>query len=173
MMTKSIVESDKLVPVATITAVHGIGGAVKVRAYSGDLEALAQYRTFTTSTGTLWQVKRWQLGPKTAIAHFTHLNSRTEAELLIGTELYIKAEELPRPGVNEYYYRDLIGLTVIGIDGEEVGAVTAVHNYGAGDILEIQPGSQDQSKMMIFNENNVQEVDLERRRLVIHREALV
>ena len=90
----------------------------------------------------------------------------TTAEALRGTELYADRGRLPAPDEDEFYHADLIGLTAIGTDGQAVGTVRAVHDFGAGDILEIV-GAGGPPRMLPFTREAVPEIDLAGGRLVI------
>jgi len=67
------------------------------------------------------------------------ITTRDEAERLNGIELYVPREKLPATDEDEYYHADLIGLAAVTTADEALGRVVAIHNFGAGDILEIAP----------------------------------
>lgn len=74
------------------------------------------------------------------IAHVDNINDRTAAESLRGTELYVNRDTLPALAANEYYQTDLIGMSVVGANVNSPSKVVAIHNFGAGDILELDNG---------------------------------
>jgi 16S rRNA processing protein RimM len=73
------------------------------------------------------------------VATLEGVTTREEAERLNGIELYVAREKLPDAGENEYYHADLIGLAAVTPTNEPLGRVVAIHNFGAGDIIEIAP----------------------------------
>ena len=95
---------------------------------------------------------------------------RNAAEALRGLELYILRESLPAPEEDEFYVTDLIGVTAFAPDGERLGAVKSVHDFGAGDLLEIQP-AEGASWWLPFTREAVPELSLAARRIVAVKPA--
>lgn len=121
-------QSDKPVTLAVITGAHGVAGEVRVKLFGEELDA---YRSFN---GGALVMERYRNG----IARFTGIGDRNAAEALRGTELTVPRSSLPPLGEGEYYHVDLIGLTALTVDGEPLGNVVAVDNFGAGDVIEIE-----------------------------------
>ena len=92
--------------------------------------------------------------------------TREEAERLNGLELYVAREKLPAAEDDEYYHADLIGLAAENAAGEPIGRVVAIHNFGAGDIIEIAP-TRGATMLLPFTNAVVPMVDLEGGRVVI------
>jgi 16S rRNA processing protein RimM len=92
--------------------------------------------------------------------------SREDAERLNGIELYIARDKLPETDEDEYYHADLIGLAAVNAANEAIGRVIAIHNFGAGDIIEIAPASGP-TLLLPFTNAVVPTVDLANRRVVI------
>jgi 16S rRNA processing protein RimM len=101
------------------------------------------------------------------VARLAGVCDRTAAEALRNVKLYVRRARLPGPEPREFYYADLIGLAVVATDGREVGTVVAVHNFGAGDLVEIQPPG-GATVMLPFTEANVPTVDLAAGRLTVN-----
>ena len=72
------------------------------------------------------------------IARFGGVADRTAAEALRGTALTVSRDDLPPLADGEYYYADLVGLPALSTNGELLGHVVAVENFGAGDVIEIE-----------------------------------
>ncbi|HKS64657.1 MAG TPA: ribosome maturation factor RimM, partial [Xanthobacteraceae bacterium] len=89
------------------------------------------------------------------------------AEALTNTRLYVARAKLPKPADDEFYHADLIGLAATTADGAAFGTVKAVHNFGAGDLLEIEPASGGTSVMLPFTETSVPTVDIAGRKLIV------
>lgn len=107
-------------------------GEVRLKVFA---EKLSAHRSFNDGALTL---KALRDGPNGAIARFAEIADRTAAEKLRGTELSVPRSALPPLGEGEYYHADLIGLTAIAENGDPIGTVIEVENFGAGDVLEIE-----------------------------------
>lgn len=157
---------EKLVCMAVITAPHGVAGAMKLKCYTDIPKDIAAYNPFTSKTGD-WsftvRVKGEAKGQ--LIIAVDGVDSRERAEALRGLELYIPHNRLPEPARDEFYYEDLIGLLAISPTGSAIGKVVSVHDYGAGDILEIEmdtraKGKKPRRELIPFNKNTVTAVDI-------------
>ena len=131
----------KLIPLAKIGAVHGVKGEVRVKPY-GEAEMLNQYGKLETSEGTKFKITRMRPQKNMLVVKFEGINTRDEAQALNGIELFVDRAKLPAPDEDEFYIEDLIGMGVLYENGEQVGEVIAVQNFGAGDMLEISPGGK-------------------------------
>ncbi|WP_232834060.1 MULTISPECIES: ribosome maturation factor RimM [unclassified Sphingomonas] len=120
------------VTLAVVVGAHGIHGQVRLKVFADDI---AGYRRFNGGALTL---KSAQAGPNGTIARFAEVPDRTAAEALRGTELTVPRSALPPLGEGEYYHADLIGLPVETPEGETLGRVVLVENFGAGDVIEIE-----------------------------------
>jgi 16S rRNA processing protein RimM len=100
------------------------------------------------------------------VATIKGIATREDAERLNGIELYIAREKLPETDEDEYYHADLIGLAAVNAANEPLGRVTAIHNFGAGDIIEIAP-AQGPTMLLPFTNAVVPTVDLAGGRVVI------
>lgn len=127
---------DKPVTLAAVTGAHGVTGEVRLKLFGEGVEALRRYRAFNDSTLTLKKLR--DDGKGGAIAGFEEVADRTAAEKLRGTALTVPRSAMPELEEGEYYYADLIGLRAVSTEGEALGTVIAVENFGAGDVLEIE-----------------------------------
>ena len=151
-----------------IAAPHGVKGLVRVRSYTEDPAAISDYGDLSNAAGDrVYRLTVQGNGPKgTLLCRIDGIADRTAAAALRGQELYVARDRLPDTGDAEtFYHADLIGLAVETPGGEAVGRVAAVHNFGAGDVLEIERG--DGSELIVpFTRAVVPTVDLGRRRIV-------
>ena len=129
--------SERPVTLAVITGAHGVTGEVRLKLFSDDPANLKRYAAFTAAGRTL-TLKAIRPGKNGAIARFAEVADRNAAEALRGTELTVPRSALPELEEGEYYHADLLGLPCVSSEGEELGVVVAVENFGAGDILEIE-----------------------------------
>ncbi len=97
---------------------------------------------------------------------FSGITSREAAEALKGTELFIARDALPKAGAEEFYHADLIGLEAQDSEGRVLGAIAAIHNYGAGDIVEITRSDGD-SVLLAFTRETVPVIDIPGGRVVV------
>lgn len=134
-------DSEKRICLAKITTAHGIKGQVKLHVYTEDPQSLEDYGPlFTSETGTA-TLKITLASPmnKFWLANIEDIADRTAAEKLRGTELWVDRDKLPAPEEGQHYHADLIGLPAQDDQGSEIGKIIAVVNFGAGDLLDIQP----------------------------------
>ncbi len=128
--------SDKPVTLAAVTGAHGVAGEVRLKLFGEGVDALKPLRSFNGGTLTLLKIRSDNKGG--AIARFAEVTDRTSAEQLRGTALSVSREVLPDLAEDEFYFSDLIGLSVVTGRGDTLGRVCAVENFGATDIVEIE-----------------------------------
>jgi 16S rRNA processing protein RimM len=100
------------------------------------------------------------------VATFKGIATRNDAEKLNGIELYVPREKLPDTDDDEYYHADLIGLAAVNAADEPLGRVVAIHNFGAGDIIEIAPPA-GATMLLPFTNAVVPTIDIAGGRVVI------
>jgi 16S rRNA processing protein RimM len=153
--------------VARIGAAHGVRGAVKLWTFTEDPLAVKAYGPLTTRDGARqFEVTHVREARDHLVATFKGVASREDAERLNGIELYIAREKLPETDDDEYYHADLIGLAAVNAANEPLGRVVAIHNFGAGDIIEIAP-PHGSTMLLPFTNAVVPTVDLAGGRVVI------
>src|SRR5712672_3203588 len=153
--------------VARIGAPHGVRGAVKLWTFTEDPLAVTRYGPLMAKDGARqFEVTHAREAKDHLVASFRGVTTREEAEKLNGIELYIAREKLPATDDDEYYHADLIGLAAVTSANEPLGRVIAIHNFGAGDIIEIAP-PQGATMLLPFTNAVVPAVDLANGRVVI------
>ena len=153
--------------VARIGAAHGVRGAVKLWTFTEDPLAVKAYGPLVTKDGARsFEVATAREAKGHLVATFKGVASREDAERLNGIELYIAREKLPETDDDEYYHADLIGLAAVNAANEPLGRVVAIHNFGAGDIIEIAPPG-GATLLLPFTNAVVPIVDLKGGRVVI------
>lgn len=134
---------DNPVQLAVIGAAHGIKGEVRVKTYTGDPMDLGSYGLLYDAAGKSYEIVSIRPAKTVVVVRFAGVDDRNAAEALNGTELYVDHAQLPQDlEEDEFYYTDLIGLTVRDSDGATYGKVSAVFNFGGGDVLEIKEGGK-------------------------------
>jgi 16S rRNA processing protein RimM len=153
--------------IARIGAPHGVRGAVKLWIFTEDPMAVLHYGPLATKDGKRhFEVVSARQAKDHLVATLKGVNSRDEAERLNGLELYIPREKLPATEADEYYHADLIGLAAVNAADEPIGRVVAIHNFGAGDIIEIAP-PRGSTLLLPFSNAVVPTIDLAGGRVVI------
>ena len=153
--------------VARIGAAHGVRGAVRLWTFTEDPFAVKDYGPLTTKDGARqFEVTHVREAKDHLVATLKGVTTREDAERLNGIELYIAREKLPATDDDEYYHADLIGLAAVNAANEPLGRVTAIHNFGAGDIIEIAP-AHGPTMLLPFTNAVVPTVDLAGGRVVI------
>ena len=153
--------------VARIGAAHGVRGAVKLWTFTEDPLAVKRYGPLATKDGARrFEVASAREAKGHLVATLKGVTTREEAERLNGVELYVAREKLPATDEDEYYHADLIGLAAVTPKDEPLGRVVAIHNFGAGDIIEIAP-PHGATMLLPFSNAVVPTVDLAGGRVVI------
>lgn len=168
-MTAAKPATDPLICLGVIVAAHGVRGEVKIKVFGGAAQNWLGYGPLTDADGNRpIKLRRLREARGGAVAEIEGVTTREAAEALRGTELYVRRSALPAPAADEFYQADLIGLVAASTSGEILGTVIAVHNFGAGDILEIEGENGGEPSLMApFRQDVVPEVDLAKRRVVI------
>ncbi|MDT9597574.1 ribosome maturation factor RimM [Sphingosinicella rhizophila] len=129
--------TEKQVALAAVAGAHGISGEVRLKLFADSIESLSRHKLLWAGKRqlTLTSVKG---GGGAPIARFGEIRDRDAAEALRGTVLSVPRSALPPLEEGEYYHADLIGLPCESKNGEPLGNVVAVENFGAGDIIEVE-----------------------------------
>ncbi len=124
-------QSQKTVCVGKIAGAHGVKGLAKIHPYCEDMSLLEQVIEF--------DITLKNSNGKHMLATIKGVHIREDIEKLKGTELHVHREALSEvEDEDTYYVEDLIGLTVVDSQGDEIGIVRDVPDYGAGELLEIR-----------------------------------
>jgi 16S rRNA processing protein RimM len=141
---------------------QGLHGEVRIRSFTAAPEAIADYGPLEDEDGTRkFEIESLRVTAKALTARLKGVESREQAEALTGTKLYAPRSRLPEREEDEWYHSELIGLAAQGPNGATLGTVIAVHNFGAGDLLEIRPDDGGATLLMPFTRETVPEVDVE------------
>ena len=153
--------------VAQIGAAHGIRGEVRLRSFTQDPMAIASYGPLESEDGTRrFTIEALRPAKDSFVARLAGVNDRNAAETLTNLKLYIARDRLPPVTDGEFYHADLVGLAAVTPDGASLGTVTAVHNFGAGDVIEIKPESGE-TLLVPFTDTAVPEIDIAAGRMVV------
>jgi 16S rRNA processing protein RimM len=153
-----------------IGAAHGVGGEVRLRSFTSDPQAIASYGPLETEDGRVLRIESLRPAKDHFVAKLSGICDRNAAEQLTNVKLYVPRERLPEPDqADEFYYADLVGLAVVDPAGKSLGTVVAVHNFGAGDLIEMQESESRSTQMLPFDKVTVPVVDIAAGRIVVAR----
>lgn len=158
----------RTVVLGVVIGAQGIRGEVKVKTFTAEPEAIGDYGPLQDAGGgrqfklTVRRVAKGDV----VIASIEGVQDRNAAEALKGTELHVQRDALPQAEPGEFYHADLVGLQAVMVGGRGLGQVVAVHNFGAGDMLEVKTDS-GRSAMVPFTDDAVPEVDIAGGKLVV------
>jgi len=153
-------DSEPRVLMGAIAKAHGIRGQVIVKWFGEDPEAVGRYETYEDEPGkrTFRVVSARPHKGDSVLVQFADVTSRNDAEALRGTELFVPRSQLAPTEAGEFYLVDLVGLPARDASGDTVGTVTAMHNFGAGDVMEVAPADGGDTVMLPFTDDFVPDV---------------
>jgi 16S rRNA processing protein RimM len=154
--------------VAQIGGAHGLRGEVKLKSFTADPKAVMNYGPLSSEDGSAsFEIEAVRPAKGHLIARLRGIDDRDAAERLTHLKLFIARDRLPPPAADEFYHADLIGLAAVTADGTEIGTVLAVHDFGAGDILELRPAAGGATILLPFTEAVVPRIDIAGGRIVV------
>jgi len=151
-----------------IGAAHGTTGEVRLRSFTSEPQAIAGYGPLETEDGRVLTIESMRPAKDHFVARISGIADRNAAERLTNARLYVPRDRLPpTDGADEFYHADLVGLSVVDAAGENFGTVIAVHNFGAGDLIEVQLNGVSQTELVPFDATHVPAVDIAARKIVV------
>jgi 16S rRNA processing protein RimM len=155
--------------VARIGAAHGVRGEVKLWSFTQDPLAVADYGPLETEDGARrFEIETLRPAKDFLVARLAGIDTRDAAAGLCNLDLFVLREKLPPiEEADTYYHADLVGMAAVTPEGVALGAVTAVHNFGAGDLIEIAPIAGGEALLLPFTETVVPKIDTARRQITI------
>jgi 16S rRNA processing protein RimM len=164
-----LIMSKVKVIVARIGAPHGVRGEVKLWPFTQDPMAVASYGALETQDGARrFEIETLRAASDHLVARLKGVVDRDAAKSLTNIDLYIPRERLPEIEDHDtFYHSDLIGLDALNADGTQIGTVHAVHDFGAGPVIEITPLGSGETLMLPFTDATVPRVDLDAKQIVV------
>src|SRR5580765_7099000 len=150
-----------------VIGAQGLKGEVKVKTFTETPEKFGAYGPLQNCEGRTFNVLNVRAGKDAAIAQFDGITTREAAESLKGVELYVSRNALPPGDEHEFYHADLVGLRAEDEVGRAIGKVIAIHNFGAGDVVEIEREDGQGTVLMPFTHEIVPTIDIAEGRIVI------
>lgn len=159
--------SDDLILVGRVAGAFGVRGEVRITSFTAEPLALVDYKTLLREDGEPGlTLTGGRVAKGGVVARAREIETRDQAEAARGLKLYIPRASLPPPDdEDEFYVADLIGMDVVSQEGDALGAVRSVRDFGAGDLLEVAP-PVGESWWLPFTKDAVPEVSIKDRRIV-------
>lgn len=163
----NMAQADRIC-VGTIAGAFGVQGEVRVKSFCADPEAIATYGPLYSEDGARsFSLKLTRPVAGGLGARLSGVTTKDQADALRGIDLFADREKLPSLPDDEFYHTDLIGLEVRDTGGVLLGTIRAVHNHGAGDLLEVMGQGRKQPLLIPFTLATVPTVDLTAGRAVV------
>jgi len=162
----SAADPEDHVCVGAVAGAFGVRGEVRLKSFCAEPEAVGDYGPLIDAAGNVYHVRLDRPVKGGFAARLSRVSTREDAEALKGTRLFAPREALPSLPDDEFYHADLIGLQVVDPAGAALGRVRAVHDFGAGDMLEVVAPTLRQPALLPFTRQAVPTVDLSARRIV-------
>jgi 16S rRNA processing protein RimM len=152
-----------------VLGAHGVRGLVRVRAFTEEPENVAAYGPVETPSGKSFKIEALNILKDAVLCRFDGIGDRDQAEALKGTDLFVSRDKITESSLEEgeWYHADLLGLEVRNRQGEPIGQIVAVENFGAGDLIDIRVKARGQNFFLPFTDDNVPEINLGQNYVVI------
>lgn len=174
---KMVEDDPNMVCLGAVFGAAGVRGAVRIKVFTEEVNSISKYGPVTIygydfPSGKQVVVKILHNVKGGVAAKLEGIDDRNAAEALKGAKLYIERTKLPKiESVDDFYFEDLIGLTVKDQNNEIFATVDGVFNFGAGDIIEVKLKTEKGLRMYPFSNEVVPEVNIDGGYIVINREA--
>lgn len=159
--------SSHFIQVGKIGRPKGTKGLLRLHCYLNDDREINQFQSFYLDDESIIKLKLVSFDKKGPIVMINETDNRTNAEIYVNKNIYLKKEELQPTKDNEFYFHDLEGLDVIDNKNEKVGKVISVVNFGAGDLLEILFHKSKKNEFFRFTEQNFPIVNIKEKVITI------
>jgi len=155
--------------VARFGAPHGVRGEVKLWPFTEDPSSVADYGPLETEDGTRrFEIETMRAARDHFVARIAGIADRDAAAKLCNLDLFVPRDRLPPiEEADTYYHADLIGLNAVSETGAPIGTVTALHNFGAGELIEIATALGGDTMLLPFTDAVVPEIDMAARKIVV------
>lgn len=156
-------QSARLIVVGALAGAHGVRGDVRVRSFTEDSDAIFDYGPLLDEAGKpVLIAKSWRPASDHFIVTPKTSRQKEEWDAMKGTTLHVSRADLPPADDDEFYIEDLVGLKAVGPEGEVIGTVKTVQNFGAGDLLEVEPDASGSPAYFVpFTLKDVPAIDFE------------
>ena len=155
--------AERRVPIGRVSGIFGVHGWLKVRSATEPPARILEYQPWQVGGGSRWQAFEVLGGRPHGVgfvAKLAGLNDRETARTFVGADIAVRRSQLPVPEPDEYYWCDLVGLTVEDSAGNLLGRVRRLMETGANDVMVVATGGAELLIPFVPGDT-VQAVDLE------------
>ncbi|TCL08031.1 16S rRNA processing protein RimM [Shimia isoporae] len=157
----------EMICVGAIGGAYGVRGEVRLKSFTADAQAIADYGPLVTGDGAMeFEVTITRAVKNGLAVHLSGIATKEQADALKGVQLYVPRDRLPDTEEDEFYYTDLVGLEVRDTGGTVLGTVKSVQNHGASDLLEVQGPALKATVLLPFTRAAVPTVDISAGRII-------
>ncbi len=160
-------DTQKMVIMGNIVAAHGVRGQMKVKIFCERAQDLTAYGPLSLEDGTALTLQIKSFNKGLAICSAASVSNRDGAEALTGSALYLERDKLPELDEGQIYQVDLLGMQVCNSDGTLLGVVVGLHDFGAGEIVEIQLAEHNRTEMLPYYPPFLKQVDIKARQIIL------
>jgi 16S rRNA processing protein RimM len=151
-----------------IGAAHGVRGEVRLRSFTSDPAAIADYGPLETEDGRVFEIETLRPAKDHFVVRLSGVRDRDAARALANTKLYVPRARLPETAeADEFYHADLVGLAAVDRAGNKLGIVVAIHNFGAGDLIEVRAETGGKTELLPFDTTHVPAVDVDAGKIIV------
>jgi 16S rRNA processing protein RimM len=140
------VSKEQQIILGKVGAVYGIKGWLKIHSFTGETDAILDYFPWSLKLGNKTQtveITDWRKHNKGLIVKVAGIDDRDEAQALVGSEILTSEAALPELSQDDFYWRDLIGMSVVTTQGYDLGVVSDMMETGANDVLVVKANLND------------------------------
>tara|TARA_Y100001970_G_C14179683_1_gene829112 strand:+ start:599 stop:1099 length:501 start_codon:yes stop_codon:yes gene_type:complete len=147
--------NENLIYIAKISSSHGLKGELKVFTFLNEPTSIINFKTLFDANGKeIFTIEKVRMFKKNiVIVNVLNISNKDRAEKLLGKKIYIDKKELKKINENEYYYNDLVKLKVEDEEGNFIGTIVNVYDFGAGNVIEIKKHSKSETFMLPFDKS--------------------
>ena len=166
--SEQIEKESTWLKLGNISGVFGVKGWLKVYANTDKKENILSYQPWYIERNKVRKAVKLKAGKphgKTIIVQLEGIDDRNEAELWVGSDIYMKSDQLPELAKDEYYWSDLIGLKVVSLDGDDFGIIDHLLETGANDVIVVKG---DRERLIPYVTGQVvKSVDLKEQQMIV------
>jgi 16S rRNA processing protein RimM len=140
------VNKEEQITLGKVGAVYGIKGWLKIHSFTDDPDAILDYFPWSLKLGNKTQsveVTDWRKHNNGLIVKLANFDDRDQAQTLVGSDILVQPDALPELPEGEFYWRDLITMSVVNSQGYDLGVVSDILETGANDVLIVKANSKD------------------------------
>ena len=163
--------STRKVLMGQFGAAHGLKGEVRLKTFTGEMLAIGDYGPLSSEDGRVFVLTHLRAAKEVLIAKVKGIGDRNAAERLTNLKLYVERDLLGEAEEDAYFHVDLVGLGVEDGEGQRLGCIVALYNFGAGEMVEIRPAAGGRSVLLPFTKVAVPLVDVKVGRVIADRTA--